>query len=431
MTMSYDIQYLHRCTKLIEEKLGWPDAGEWRNFEFNALSEKIYEATEVQLSTTTLKRLFGKVKYESLPSSATLNTLARYLGYHHWMEFKTAQDEQNFKMVEEKSEEAVIRRSPSISRRTFYAAAAVVTLVVICGFVFLSNSSTSTSPSSKDIIFKSRPLANGLPNSVVFNVDLKEKIAENILIQQSWDSTKTVRLQPGQSEATAIYYIPGYFRAKLIIDKKIVQEHDLFIRSNEWMATIDHDPVPTYVQKNELILNSSLHVSGKALAAIKQINTPTILTYHLVRPFKGLHSDNYTLQTSFQNIYGEGPAICKTVKVFILCTNGAFIIPFSIPGCVSDINLKLGNRTWPGKSNDLSAFGIETSKMINLEVEVKNRNVKINVNGKLIREESYQTNAGDIVGLRYSFLGAGMVDNIRLLNERYDTVYSNLFADSN
>src|SRR5689334_14023175 len=89
--MSTDNQLLLKCRQMIAEKLSWPPADEWRNYEFTELSEKILETTGVGLSTTTLKRLFGKVQYNNLPSSSTLNALARYLGYDSWMHFKAQQ----------------------------------------------------------------------------------------------------------------------------------------------------------------------------------------------------------------------------------------------------------------------------------------------------------------------------------------------------
>jgi hypothetical protein len=416
MTMNYDTEYLDRCRELIEEKLGWPPAGEWRNFEFTELSDKIFEVTSVQLSHTTLKRIFGKVKYENLPSSATLNTLAQYLGFETWMQFKSSQ----VTLAKKKPETIItkVEKRPKLLRqKAFLSVALALAIILICGFVFLSSTSSSSAETTGNVVFKSKPLAQGLPNSVVFNVDLGKIKSEDIVIQQSWDSTRTVRLKPGQTEATAIYYLPGYFRAKLIVDKKIIKEHDLFIRSNDWMATIDHDLVPDYIKKNELVLTKGMSVAPSVLAKIRTFEKPTTITYHLVKPFDNLHSDNFTLETSFQNTYAEGPAVCKTSKLFILCSNGAFIIPFSIPGCVSDINLKLGDRTWEGKSNDLSAFGIDPSQKINLKLEVKNRQVKIFCNNKLIREASYTNNAGDIVGLRYNFLGAGTVDYVRMINE--------------
>lgn len=420
MTFETDTASLERCRQLIEQKLNWPPAGEWRQFEFAELSDRILDATGVQLSTTTLKRIFGKVRYESLPSSGTLNALANFLGYANWMEFRSARPAETQRVAPD----APITGKRSIRKRNIaIALLAFIPLLMLFGFMLLGKP-PQTKEEIDAVVFTSRPLAQGLPNSVVFNVDLKNIRTDDILIQQSWDSTRTVRLQPGQQEATAIYYVPGYFRAKLLVNKKIIREHDLFIRSDNWMATIDNDPYPpVYLHPKDLLLQKGLAISDSAMAMIRNQTKPATLTYHLVRPFDSLHSDNFSLETTFQNTWGEGAAVCRTTKLFILCTRGAFIIPFTIPGCASDINLKLGSREWKGKENDLSAFGIDPSRAIHLEVQVQNRVVKIYANDRLLKQESYSENAGDIVGLRYSFLGAGTVNDIKLVNEKGKVVY--------
>jgi hypothetical protein len=238
--MNHDTEYLQLCIRLIEQKLSWRPAEEWRNYEFTELSEKILEATSVNLSATTLKRIFGKLKYESLPSSATLNALAAFLSYASWMDFKSKQPLNK----QEPGKTTTVRKKFLLQHRVWPMTAVAAVIIVILAFTFLSGKSIHPLRNEKEIIFTSKPLANGLPNSVVFNVDLKGNTPNKIVIQQSWDSTRTVTLQPGQKEATGIYYLPGYFRAKLILDGKIIKEHDLFIRSDNWMATLGQSAHP-------------------------------------------------------------------------------------------------------------------------------------------------------------------------------------------
>jgi hypothetical protein len=166
-------------------------------------------------------------------------------------------------------------------------------------------------------------------------------------------------------------------------------------------------------------------VNENVLKEIKAITEPTWLTYHLVKPFGDLQSDNFTLESSLKNTFAEGPAVCKTAKIFVLCTKGAFIIPFTIPGCISEINLMASDHYLAGNSNDLSSFSADLSEWANVKVEVKNRVMKIFLNEKLIRQETYKEDAGEVVGLRFSFLGAGAVKNVRLLNGK-ETVYKYL-----
>jgi len=411
MTMNRDTEYLQLCIKLIEQKLNWRPADEWRNYEFTELSEKILDVTGVNLSATTLKRVFGKLKYDSLPSSATLNALAVFLGYTSWMDFKS---KQSLTKQPDPVPDPFIPKKTFKKEKLWPVAFLSVGIVSILTFSFLSGKPAIPLKNEKDILFTSKPLAEGLPNSVVFNVDLKGNNPNKVIIQQSWDSTKTVAMVPGQKEATGIYYIPGYFRAKLILDGKIVKEHDLFIKSDKWMATIDYKPIPTYVKEKDLLAKEEMNIDDNVLNEIKKNTEPIWLTYHLVKPFGNLQSDNFSLESSIKNIYSEGPAVCKTAKIFILCSNGAFIVPVTLPGCIASVNLKANDNYLDGRSNDLSSFAADLANWTNVKIEVKNRVMKVLLNDKLIREEVYKEDAGEVVGFRFSFLGAGAVKNLKL-----------------
>ena len=106
--------------------------------------------------------------------------------------------------------------------------------------------------------------------------------------------------------------------------------------------------------------------------------------------------------------------MCKTARIFGLCSKGAFIVPFSLPGCASDLHILINDVFLQGSSNDLSSFGTDLSKWAKVKIEVKNRTMKIFLNDKMIRQEIYKEDAGEVVGLRYSFLGAGAVKDIKL-----------------
>lgn len=55
--------------------------------EFNELASDIRKETGRTLSLSSIKRLWGYVRYEGFPSSTTLNTLAIYNGYTSWDSF--------------------------------------------------------------------------------------------------------------------------------------------------------------------------------------------------------------------------------------------------------------------------------------------------------------------------------------------------------
>ena len=83
-------EYIEKCRRLIEKKLAWGSSEYWQNQDYERLSEQIFEATNVTLSISTLKRLWGKVRYTSTPNLSTLNALAQFAGYKDWRSFLSA-----------------------------------------------------------------------------------------------------------------------------------------------------------------------------------------------------------------------------------------------------------------------------------------------------------------------------------------------------
>lgn len=56
--------------------------------EFNELSREIQKKTGRSISLSSIKRIWGYVKYEGSPSVTTLNTIARFNGYNDWDTFQ-------------------------------------------------------------------------------------------------------------------------------------------------------------------------------------------------------------------------------------------------------------------------------------------------------------------------------------------------------
>lgn len=80
--------------------------------DFDLLSVAIKRKTGENLSPSTLKRIFGYVKYDTVPRTSTLSVLARYAGYSGWSDFCGKND-----AVEEK-EDGGAKSVPLPKRRT-------------------------------------------------------------------------------------------------------------------------------------------------------------------------------------------------------------------------------------------------------------------------------------------------------------------------
>ncbi len=81
--MEKDIEKLR---KQVERRVGYPLLSAR---DFNLLSAQIFNMLNVQLSVTTLKRVWGNIEKDShrQPRMFTLNSLARYVGYEGFEHF--------------------------------------------------------------------------------------------------------------------------------------------------------------------------------------------------------------------------------------------------------------------------------------------------------------------------------------------------------
>ena len=405
LKMYSEYKLVRQCLAQIEESLGWGPSDHWHNDVFSELSEKIQQKTQVLLSPTTLKRVWGKVGYKSAPSITTLNTLAQFAGFENWRDFKN----------QSKTKKHPLQKLLNSNMGIIMLAASLMTVVFISFFSLKQPKTAISDLDVSNIRFESRPIAKGLPNSVVFDVDLEGISSDSIHIQQYWDPTKTIKLEKGQKQATGQYYFPGYFRAKLLVDGEIIKQHDLFIKSEGWLGTLDYEPIPKYVEQKD-ILNGKLSFSPTLLEEIKSAEHPLSSTFHLVDDLKPVSGDNFILESTLKSSYHEKWAVCQRADIIILGTKSSIILGLSIPGCVSEIGILMGDVYLSGKKHDLSNLGVDLSAPRNIKIVGAEQELKAYVDDELVFTGSYTKSIGAIVGLRYGFLGAGEVHKVLLQN---------------
>ena len=105
--------------------------------DFERLSERIFEAVHQKVSPTTLMRLWGYVKDNTMPRESTLDILAQYLGHEDWNAFRqdaqTNQRQANSTTEHEAASPAASHRLP---RYTWLIGLAVL-LMTGTGLFFL------------------------------------------------------------------------------------------------------------------------------------------------------------------------------------------------------------------------------------------------------------------------------------------------------
>ncbi len=88
---------------------------------------------------------------------------------------------------------------------------------------------------------------------------------DSVFIVQSWDMRRKAAVSRQGHDHSSIYYYPGYFQAKLVVDSQIVKTHDLMITSGGWLALVDEDPIPVYFKKGEYLKKDRVEIDPALL----------------------------------------------------------------------------------------------------------------------------------------------------------------------
>ena len=436
MAISTDT-YLDKCRQLIETALGWGGSATWTNEDFENLSDSIEEKTQVRLSVSTLKRIWGRVKYDSSPTAVTLNTLARFVDYENWREFQQKHKPIEAQPVAEEEkppvETAIVSLPPPPAKTkrgkmVLVAAALIVVVVISLSLITILRAKKSNVQANVKLVFESHKTSDDLPNSVIFNYNASAFHSNNVYIQQNWDTTRRQKVPGDGRQVTSIYYYPGYFNSKLIVDGEIKKESPVFIQTKGWKGIIELKPVPVYLSAGEIKTNGAMGIATETL--VKKIATPVFnnawVEFTNVRPFEGTSSADFSLETTLRNTSTVEQSLCRKIKVTVLSTLGAIILPLCDKGCIADIGVLTGYGYIDGKDHDLSGFGCNMQNFQHLVCTVKDRRLKVYINNALVLDAPQQKPIGNIIGIRYEFEGTGSVKDVKLASKG-KTVYAEKF----
>ena len=419
-----DSTYLALCRAQIEDRLDWGPSGEWSTLDFEELSDLIAKKTGRTLGATTLKRVWGRVKYDSNPSQHTLDTLAAFVDATSWRSWK--RDE---KAPVEAPPRLLSVRERTLSGRTKAWVGAGVSLVaiVVIAIIFFRNGNPVFADSAlANVQFASRRVSTGLPNSVVFDYRLTGIEADSFFIQQSWDARLRNRISPDDRQFTSIYYYPGHFWAKLVANDTVLQEHALIVPTDGWMGLIDTaSMIPVYADLDTAQFDQ-LSISNAWLASsdLNLSKGDHVLNYFNVGSFEPDPSESLILESDILVEVEDGHATCRESTIVLIGQHGRISVPFSLPGCSANLNLVASDKQVNGKTNDLSAFGTDLSGWTSITIAMQDRLVFVEIDGEKVYQVPYTTDIGNIVGLRYRFKGLGSIKNVSLRNGIGDTFLS-------
>jgi hypothetical protein len=402
---------LKRLLVIIEQQLDWGDPSAWQTKDFEILNELILEKTKVSLSESTLRRIWGRVEYNHLPSTTTLDTLSKFAGFESWRMFTRQRKPAvlSSKIIEQ----------PAIKEKKtsgWWIAIALI-VVAIGGISLVSMYVKKTPPASKEAaLFNTKPVTRSIPNSVIFTYEIKTNPGDSVFIQQSWDPNTRVTIDRDKHQFTSVYYRPGFYHAKLGVNNKVVKENLLMIPTTGWLGLIAHYPIPVYLDQKEFMSTDGMKVPS---SLIYQKNIPLgpqppHVEYYNVGNFEPVPLKEFSFTTEIKNNFSEGAAACQFTEIMLFTDNTPVIVPLSAKGCVSDLRLLNGGYFISGKDNDLSGFGVDFSQWTKVACKSAGPKIQYFINDKLVYESPRPLYSESIIGIGYNFQGTGEVKNVKL-----------------
>ncbi len=396
-----------KCLRIIEGNLGWGKSEDWSNYDFSKLSDEVHNRTRVRLSITTLKRIWGKLKYESAPTSTTLNALAQVAGYSDWRSFCNEQGAPETAEVYDHP----VNKANKLQTRKLKPYWLLASLPVIAIAYFLILSSTKPIDPDKFQFRADKMVMEGVPNSAVFHYDATAAPTDSVYIVQTWDIRRKKLVSKFNHEHSAIYYYPGFFRTKLIVDNEIVKTHDLWVTSNGWLCLQEQEPVPLYFNKAEYVKADRIEIDKEILAKynLSLFPDPPKIRFFNQRDLGDIMSDNFIFETKLKNEFNDGTGACQFVQVLIQCKDDIIIIPLSAKTCIGETQLYFCGKGVDSEHADLSKLGCDLNEWNTLRVETVNKTATIFVNGVQAYSLDFPNNPTGVVGVQYRFNGVGAV----------------------
>ncbi len=279
-------------------------------------------------------------------------------------------------------------------------------------FVALSKRNRTNPVDPGDFSFKAdKMVTKGVPNSVVFHYDARAAKTDCVYIVQTWDIRRKTRVPKDRRAHSALYYYPGFFRTRLLVDGQVAKTHDLCINTDGWLALVEEEPIPFYFKKTDYVRKDRVEVDERTLRAYNFSLYPKApkIRFFNQQEMGDLMSDNFVFETSLKTDYKLGTGACQYVEVLIQCEDDIIIIPLAAKPCVGGLRLVFCGEDISSNEADLSGLGCDLTQWTRLRVETVNKHATIYVNGVKAYGLTFPNVPTGIVGLQYRFDGVGAV----------------------
>ena len=413
--------------KEVETFLKWGESSFWHNQNFKSLSEQLEEASGISISVTTLKRFFGKAKYESKPSIATLNALTQLIGYEDW---------QNFVYTKKSINKTQPSKTSKARSYILIGIIAFLSLLIISVLYFYFNKKKLKVATSKDeITFKVENRIDSFPGIMRFKYDfsnINPEAKPNIRLYYNDNILDTIPLsQQDRLEGTLWKHqapFPGLYDVVLFDGDKEVIRDEYFSYTSNWICMPNSKDrrskikFPLSPYKNGIC---SLTDSLKDIYTQEDNLDKYTFAYHHPK-LREVSSTDYTLDFKVKNSGMQlKDNMCSILYLTIFYEKGYLSFNILRKECSTHARIFSKTAIYSGQQMDLNMLTVNMDNWHKVHITSKNGKVKIEV-GKKKAIEIPADDWGQMTG--YKFSGNDVeIDYIKQYDQTSKLIYAEDF----
>lgn len=427
MNLIEDKELVQHCLSELKKQMGYTEYTRLSQRDIEHLSEAIEARTKILISLSTLKRILNG-QFDRLPQTSTLNALTIFIGYAGWHDFKT-------RKLLENPLSAINPEIPQVPRKTrayskLWLGVGLCLLIMVIAFL-LKTPLLGSQNATDNVQFSARQTSSqNIPNSVVFNYNIDKIEADSFHFQQSWNERTKTGILKNSHTLTDIYYEPGYHKAKLLANGKVLKEIGVNITAKDWFCYSKADFTeirPKYFSKGNAIHDGVLGITNETIEENNvDFQKDQIYFYTFCPGLMDIGGDNFSFKARFR-LRKIKNTLCPWVMTEVFCENSFMYFTNTTPGCIGEINAKVSEQEIRGKTTDLSPFGCDLTQWQELEIRVVNKKVSVYLANKKIFEKPYAQPLGLIAGMGFTSNGICEVDKVSLEDLNGKVIYGSEF----
>jgi transcriptional regulator with XRE-family HTH domain len=426
------IYYLRQYVNLLESHLDQGEIEDWRYSFFQKLSEEIRAQSGVKVSHTTLIRILQKRAFKRSPQPATLNALAQYLDFENWTLFcQSVQEPEQIDLTIFPPDRSLDPKQLLVGGRKYLVLfGSLALLALAAGWIWMSAGTpdpvylTCTNP------------VGDYPHHFSFRYKIPEVQAHlefeprSFYPHQGQDLGFPPRkprpeqkhyqfLSPRDSFASyPVTLSPESYWVHLKAGNDVLASTSVFVRTRAWLVELCRTqaggPIRGTHQPNEAGL---LKPPPSLLARFPFDQGSCLSTKMTFCDSTKIDGNAFRLDTRFRLGKIRYPMECEYARVKIQTTRGMIEVPFTDKGCLSELFFFASDYYASSRNTDLSRFAVGLDDWLAVSIQSQGQQVSVFLDGEHLLDMPFQEPLGEITCFKYSFLGEGQVDYLRVYDE--------------